>query len=72
MTNDEIRTMKDTQAILICGHHQPIMARLKPYYRQSKFKDYSNIEAPVIIGQLATESIPVLPLKQKVNEQKEQ
>lgn len=72
MTNDEIRTMKDTQAILICGHHQPIMARLKPYYRQSKFKDYSKIEAPEIIGQLATESIPVLPLKQKVNEQKEQ
>lgn len=72
MTNDEIRTMKESQAILICGHHRPIMARLKPYYKQSKFKNFSTIQAPEIMGQLIAEKIPVLPIKHKAHEQKEQ
>lgn len=51
MTNDEIRTMKENMAILICGHHKPIMARLKPYYKRLKYRQYSMIESPEIISQ---------------------
>ncbi|MFH2141272.1 MAG: type IV secretory system conjugative DNA transfer family protein [Bacteroidota bacterium] len=51
MTNDEIRTMKENKAILICGHHKPIIARLKPFYKRMKFRKYSMIEIPDITTQ---------------------
>jgi type IV secretion system protein VirD4 len=43
MTSDEIRIMKSNQALLICGNNLPIMTRLKPYYQQSKFREYSEL-----------------------------
>ena len=48
MTNDEIRTMKENKAILICGHHKPIMARLRPFYKNIRYRNYSKIEPPEI------------------------
>ncbi|MBK9638732.1 MAG: TraM recognition domain-containing protein, partial [Bacteroidetes bacterium] len=33
LTNDEIRTMKSNQALIISGNHNPMIARLRPYYK---------------------------------------
>ena len=43
MTADEIRTMLVDCAILICGHHPPIRARLRPYYKRRDFRRYSQL-----------------------------
>ncbi len=48
MTNDEIRTMKTSQALLICGHHPPIMARLRPYYKNYRYRHYSALPVPLL------------------------
>lgn len=63
MTNDEIRTMNINKALLICGHHPPIMAKLKPYYKNLAFRNYSKIPAPQIGQDTLPEDIPVLPHK---------
>ncbi len=36
MTNDQVRTMKTSRALLICGHHKPILAKLEPFYKRKK------------------------------------
>lgn len=66
MTSDEIRMMDIKRALLICGHHPPIKARLKPYYKNLKFKNLSKLPLPEIES-IAMESIPVLPNNIKKN-----
>jgi len=63
MTNDEIRTMKINRAILVCGHHPPIIAKLRPFYKNSYYRRYSNIEAPEMINERLAMAIPLLMLK---------
>ncbi len=63
MTNDEIRTMQMNQALLICGHHPPIKARLRPYYKSFKFRAYSQIPSPLFGQNTLPDEIPVIPLK---------
>lgn len=65
MTNDELRTMKANRAILICGHHPPIKARLRPYYKRRKFNQYSLLQPAVIEPKEFINGIPLLPLKAK-------
>jgi type IV secretory pathway TraG/TraD family ATPase VirD4 len=72
MTSDEIRTMKENRALLICGHHAPIMARLKPYYKQIKFRGYSLITPPEINSQAPINSVPILPLNNPSDKQEDQ
>lgn len=62
MTNDEIRIISSKKAILICGNYQPIMVKLKPYYKNFRFKKYNLLPAP--INQILENDIPVpvLPL----------
>lgn len=62
MTSDEIRTMPIDRAILICGHHPPIKAKLHPYYKSYKFKKYSQIPPPESESANDMNIIPVLPL----------
>ncbi len=62
MTSDEIRTMKSTDALLICGNNPPIMARLKPYYERSEFRNYSSLPTPEMKNATTEDSVPVLPL----------
>ena len=71
MTNDEIRTMNIKRALLICGHHPPILARLRPYYKNKIFRKYSEIEVPEIENSKLPESVSILPMNiadKKVNE----
>ena len=61
MTNDEIRTMKSSRALLICGNHPPIMARLKPYYMRHTYRQYSSYPLPQSAG-IHSETVPLLTL----------
>jgi type IV secretory pathway TraG/TraD family ATPase VirD4 len=74
MTNDEIRTMKINKALLVCGHHPPIIARLRPYYKNSVYLQHSKIEAPEIDNQKLGYIVPLLFLKavKKNNEKHEE
>jgi type IV secretory pathway TraG/TraD family ATPase VirD4 len=62
LTNDEIRMMDTNRALLVCGHHPPIIAKLKPYYKRMSFRNYSNIPAPELNNQIEADTIPLLPL----------
>ncbi|NVN95461.1 MAG: type IV secretory system conjugative DNA transfer family protein [Bacteroidetes bacterium] len=66
MTSDEVRMMNIKRALLICGHHPPIKARLRPYYKNSKFRNYSNILIPETENK-GLESVAVLPINLKRN-----
>ena len=72
MTNDEIRTMKETRAILVCGHYPPVKAKLHPYYKNTRYQKFSLIPPPTNNSINAVETVPVLPLPviTKPNEQK--
>jgi type IV secretion system protein VirD4 len=71
MTNNEIRTMKLNRALLICGNYSPVMAKLKPYYKQSKYRNYSLINPPQIQSQATLDYVPVLPVNPEAHEQEE-
>ncbi len=43
MTNDEIRTMKSSQALIMSGNLNPMLVKLRPYYKNAKYKAYSEI-----------------------------
>jgi type IV secretion system protein VirD4 len=62
MTNDEIRTIKSTRALLICGNYPPIMAKLKPYYKRPLYRSYSMLPTQKIQSEIHEDTIPVLPL----------
>ena len=68
MTNDEIRMMDIDRALLVCGHHPPVMAKLKPYYKNLKFREYASYPAPELENQAISGSIPVLPLSPSSNQ----
>ncbi len=61
MTNDEIRIMKANQALLICGHYAPVKAKLTPFYKNLKYKNYNLIPAPVL-SSIVPETLPILTL----------
>jgi type IV secretion system protein VirD4 len=69
MTNDEIRTMKPNTALLICGHHRPILARLRPYYKRRKYLNYSQIPTPELQSDILFDEIPKLSLMRKVEDE---
>ena|ERR1035437_9028548 len=58
MKNDEIRTMSTNRALLISGHHRPIMAILKPYYKNKTYLNYSMYPAPQMKREVSFENIP--------------
>lgn len=37
LTNDAIRTLSQKKAILICGHFEPMLVKLRPYYRRRRW-----------------------------------
>ena len=71
MTNDEIRTMDVKRALLICGHHPPILARLRPYYKNTIFNSYSKLPVPEIENSELPESVSILPLNGSVKNENE-
>ena len=71
MTNDEIRTMKENRALLICGHYRPVVARLKPYYKSLRYRNFSLISPPEVVSGIDFESVPVLPVNQNFSNEQE-
>ncbi|HKR06137.1 MAG TPA: type IV secretory system conjugative DNA transfer family protein, partial [Bacteroidia bacterium] len=61
MTNDEIRTIKSSRAILICGNKAPIMAKLVPYYKNPVYRKLDAIKHE-IKGTIPFTKPPVLDL----------
>jgi len=61
MTRDEIRTMRMNEAILICGHHSPVRARLVPYYQRWKYRAASQLPASYMQTEVP-ENIPLLSI----------
>ncbi len=72
MTPDEIRTMKMNRALLICGHYPPIIAKLRPYYSQIKYRKYGSLPPLETLGQANLGSVPILPLNAPSDKQEEQ
>ncbi len=64
MTNDEIRTMKTSRALLICGNNPPIMARLRPYYKNGNYRAFSTLPAHELTNNIP-DAVPILPLVEK-------
>lgn len=62
MTSDEIRTMKVSRALLICGNNSPIIARLKPYYESREYNSFSQLPVPEIKQAVESSDIPLLTL----------
>ncbi len=62
MTNDEIRTLSSDRALLVCGNHPPIMAKLKPYYKRPLYRDYSMFPVEEMHNEIRNNQIPILPL----------
>lgn len=50
MSAHEIRTMDAGHALLLCGNRSAIKARLRPYYKDSSFREYSEMETPSVQG----------------------
>lgn len=63
MTNDEIRTMKSSRALLVCGNHPPILAKLVPYYKRSQYKKFSELPVPKLNGNNCSSAVSLLELK---------
>lgn len=70
MTNDEIRTMKSSNGILICGHYAPIKTKLVPYYKQPKYLQYSELP-PIEMHSTLVKDAQLLTLSKPCLEEKE-
>lgn len=66
MTADEIRTMKKSNALLICGNHAPVLAKLKPYYENGRYRNYDKISLPVMKSSIESSEIPILTLEEEI------
>lgn len=63
MTADQIRTMTDNSALLICSNHRPIKLHLYPYYKQWRLSRYSRIPVPSpTTPDTGPVEIPIIPL----------
>jgi type IV secretory pathway TraG/TraD family ATPase VirD4 len=47
LTRENVRTLNDRRAIIICGSKEPVMAKLTPYYRRRVLRKRSLIPPPV-------------------------
>ncbi len=61
LTADEIRTLKITEALLICGHHLPLKIKLRPYYENKTYLRYSTMPVPPLQSNIP-ETVAILPL----------
>src|SRR6185503_4589898 len=59
MTRDEIRTMKINEALIICGHHSPVLAQLQPYYESRLYRLFAEFPAPPARSDASHGEIPV-------------
>ncbi len=63
MTADEIRTMPIDEALLICGHHRPILTKMTPYYKNRRMRTRTIYEPVVTQGEIPLDDVQFIPLK---------
>jgi type IV secretion system protein VirD4 len=62
MTNDEIRTIKSTQALLVCGNQKPVLTKLRPFYKNRLYREYSELESVETTSEIGAHEVPILKL----------
>lgn len=68
MSADEIRTMPDNKALIIAGHHLPIRATLRPYYKNIFLRNKTRFAPPEKVINPSTQPIPLVPLDHQKKE----
>jgi len=63
MTADEIRTMPIDKALLICGHHRPIITDMIPYYKNRRLNAKTIYKPVVTTGEIPAEAVSFITLK---------
>jgi type IV secretory pathway TraG/TraD family ATPase VirD4 len=63
MAADSIRTMKLDQALILCGHHRPIFAKMYPYYENATYRKYASMPTPALNSQIPFTTIPTIILE---------
>jgi type IV secretion system protein VirD4 len=61
ITRDEIRTLDQKKALLVCGNIQPMILKLRPYYRQRKYRKLSQLPFAQQAAPAPLRNIPILP-----------
>ncbi len=67
LTNDEIRTLKSNQALILSGNNNPMLVSLKPYYKKAEYRKYSEIPPVESMHHEMSDSIPLLILPEIKN-----
>lgn len=68
MTADTIRSLPPNKAILLSGSNRAAIVKLYPYYKNPRFRRYSEMPPPKQTCQLPFFTIPTLPLKEPDDE----
>jgi type IV secretion system protein VirD4 len=66
MTTDEIRAMEPNTSIIIAGSHRAVFTRMKPYFKNYKYKNLSKYPIPERTSQIPFEELPLIPLPYKL------
>lgn len=62
LTPDEVRNIPSDRAIVLCGRHRAIYAKMTPYFAQAKYKKYKNLPMPKFHKKLPYDEIPLIRL----------
>lgn len=68
MKADEIRMLSTNKAIIICFNHPPIKARLRPYYKNRRLREFSQLKPPVQEGSTTPAATLVLASPSEIEE----
>lgn len=63
LTSDEIRTMSHENALIFCGSHRAIFAKMIPYYKRIRYFDLSKISIPNLSKNIIpNENVPLITI----------
>ena len=60
---DEVRSMEEDEGILFASNLRPIKLRMKPYYKDSRMREITSKEAPMLKTDLSKDPIPILNIE---------
>ncbi len=60
MTNDEIRTIRKDQALVVCGNLSPVIAKLRPFYKNKIYNSFSQMPPVITTSEFRFEDISLV------------
>lgn len=60
---DEVRSLEEDEGILFASNLRPIKLRMKPYYKDSRMREITSKEAPMLKSDLSNDPIPILNIE---------